>query len=563
MNLFEFIQTMKEMGTPFGIAGVAILGLFLIYIILKMLGGMRRGTWRQLVRTAATLVAAIVAFIFGDIVAGKIIGSCDVATLEGLIVKIESRFPEAGDIIRDALSNIDTEIIEYIVLLPAAIILVPFMTTIIFLLINLVFKIIRAIIIKICKFKKAKSNTQRLGGALLAAVQAIIWVTMVIFPLTGVITLVDAAYNEAIVSSEGETKDDLTDTYDQYFRPFTKNPAITFIESSGANMMSESIATVTIHGEKANIREEILSVAHVIIVDSNTLKGADFTALEADEKEAVSSIIDVLADSPFISGIFIKALNVVPTFYESGIIPLDFGGEYANVLNSFMSFLGSIERATLDEDLTTIKDFYFGFCDSGILTAISEGQDLMKFISDDYNGDRHILNMINTLSGNDRTKAIVDSLYNMVLNAAFSGSQSGGDGENGEGGEPLPEIKIEDVKEGLNNIVSIDKSIYDTEEQYREVLSDTIHTTINDTIGVELEKETVDEIADYVDENYSEQIDNLTDEEFNELIFEVIDIYQGYLNGEEINPDDLENLIPGDGEINPDDLEGIIPEGNN
>lgn len=563
MNLFEFIQTMKEMGTPFGIAGVAILGLFLIYIILKMLGGMRRGTWRQLVRTAATLVAAIAAFIFGDIVAGKIIGSCDVATLEGLIVKIESHFPEAGDIIRGALANIDTEIIEYIVLLPAAIILVPLMTTIIFLLINLVFKIIRAIIIKICKFKKAKSNTQRLGGALLAAVQAIIWVTMVIFPLTGVITLVDAAYNEAIVSSEGEAKDDLTETYDQYFRPFTKNPAITFIESTGANMMSESIATVTIHGEKANIREEILSVAHVIIVDSNTLKGADFTALEADEKEAVSSIIDVLADSPFISSIFIKALNVVPTFYESGIIPLDFGGEYANVLNSFMSFLGSIERTTLDEDLTTIKDFYFGFCDSGILTAISEGQDLMKFISDDYNGDRHILNMINTLSGNDRTKAIVDSLYNMVLSAAFSGSQSGGEGENGEGGEPLPEIKIEDVKEGLNNIVSIDKSIYDTEEQYREVLSDTIHTTINDTIGVELEKETVDEIADYVDENYSEKIDNLTDEEFNELIFEVIDIYQGYLNGEEITPDDLENLIPGGGEINPDDLEGIIPEGNN
>ena len=27
-------------------------------------------------------------------------------------------------------------------------------------------------------------------------------------------------------------------------------------------------------------------------------------------------------------------------------------------------------------------------------------------------------------------------------------------------------------------------------------------------------------------------------------MFEMIDIYQGYLNGEEINPDDLENLIP-------------------
>jgi hypothetical protein len=39
-------------------------------------------------------------------------------------------------------------------------------------------------------------------------------------------------------------------------------------------------------------------------------------------------------------------------------------------------------------------------------------------------------------------------------------------------------------------------------------------------------------------------IAKLTDEEFNELIFEFIDIYQGFLNGEEINPDDFQDLIP-------------------
>jgi hypothetical protein len=149
--------------------------------------------------------------------------------------------------------------------------------------------------------------------------------------------------------------------------------------------------------------------------------------------------------------------------------------------------------------------------------------------------------MINTLSGNPRTQTIVDGLYNLVLNVAFSGATSP-DGDESEG-ENVLDIDIVEVKNGLNNIVSVNKSDYETEDEYREVLSDTIGTTINDTIGVELEKEVVDEISDYVDENYAEQLEDLTDEEFNELIFEVIDIYQKFQNGEEINPDDFDDIL--------------------
>jgi hypothetical protein len=213
------------------------------------------------------------------------------------------------------------------------------------------------------------------------------------------------------------------------------------------------------------------------------------------------------------------------------------GEDFAPVMDSLMDFLKGIKTETLESDIDTVLDFYFGFCDSGILAALSGGEDIMQFISDDYNGDRHILTMLNTLTGNERTKGIVDSLYNLVLSAAFDRSDEGED-------NVLADVNISDVRDGLNNIVSVNRSDYETTEEYREVLSDTISTTINDTIGVELEQETVDEIADYIDENYAEQIEDLTDEEFNELMFEVVDIYQGYLNGEEILPDDLEDLIP-------------------
>lgn len=540
MTVFSFIQEMKEMSTPVAYIAVGILGLFLIFIIFKMLFGMGRGTWRQLVRTGATLLAAVVSFMAGDIIAGRIVGSLDVNNLETLIQEVEAQVPQSGNIIRSVLGTIDTEMIEYILLLPATIILIPILTTVMFLVINLIFKIIRGILIKILKFKKAKTNPQRLGGALLAAVEGLIWVTMVLFPLTGLMTLADAAYTEAM-NAEGASTE-LRETYDEYISPFTENPVFTFVENIGADAMTNSIATVRLGGKRTNMRHQVLSVAHVIVVDAKTLQGADFTALTAEQQAALESILDTLAQSPFTSGLMVSTLNTIPTIYQSGLIPMDNMnvGEFGAIIDSLMAFLAEINEDTLESDLDTVMDFYFGFCDSGILGALSGGEDIMKFISEDYKSDRHILTMLNTLSGNARTKGIVDGLYNLVLSAAFSGSGDESDGEN----NVMADVNISDVREGLNNIVSINRDQYETVEEYREVLSDTISTTINDTIGVELDQETADEIADYVDENFSEQIGELTDEEFNELVFEVIDIYQGYLNGEEVNPDDLENLIP-------------------
>ena len=541
MTVFSFIRQMKEMSTPVAYIAVGILGLFLIFIIFKMLFGMRRGTWRQLVRTGATLLAAIVSFIAGDVMAGRIVGSLDVNNLETLIQQVEMQVPQSGNIIRSVLGTIDTEMIEYILLLPATIILIPILTTVMFLVINLIFKIIRGILIKILKFKKAKTNPQRLGGALLAAVEGLIWVTMVLFPLTGLMTLADAACTEAI-QADPSGNYELKVAYDEYISPFTENPVFTFVENIGADAMTNSIATVKIDGKRTNMRHQVLSVAHIFVVDARALRGADFTALTAEQQAALESIVDTLAESPFTSGLMVSTLNTLPSIYESGLIPMDNinVGEFEAVIDALMDFLSQVETDTLGDDLDTVMDFYFGFCDSGIIGALLGGEDIMAFISDDYNGDRHILTMLNTLSGNERTKGIVDSLYNLVLSAAFSGSGNESDGED----NVLADVNINDVREGLNNIVSINRDQYETVEEYREVLSDTISTTINDTIGVELDQETADEIADYVDENFSEQIGDLTDEEFNELMFEMIDIYQGYLNGEDVNPDDLENLIP-------------------
>lgn len=555
MNLSEYVLLMKESGSIVGTIGVALVALFLIIIIFKMLGGMRRGFWRQLVRTGMTLLAAIISYTAAVFLSNSIIGAIKVEALDGLFVQLDAYVPGISEKISDALASFDPTLIESIMLLPATIILIPVIATVIFLVINFILKIVRAILIRIFAFKRAKKNPQRLGGAILSAVEAIIWIVMVMLPICGVLSLVDQAYDKAMTKANEDESSAIVETYDNYLRPFTDNPAICFIEALGTNAMSDGIATVKIDGEKTNMREEVLSIADVIIIDAAALKGADFTALNENQKNAVGSIVDTLAQSPYMSNILVHLFKSVPTVYESGLIPVNnLGDEYKKVIDSFVEFFDTAERQNLGADLNTLKSFYFGFCDSGIMSAIKNGEDIMQFINNDYKNDKHILNMVNTLSGNARTQKIVDGLYNLVLNVAFSGAMSSPDND---GNTPGPVIDIVEVKNGLNNIVSVKKDNYETEEEYREVLSETIDTTLNDTIGVDLEDDVVEEITNYIDQNFSEQIEELTDEKFNEIIFEVIDIYQGFLNGDEINPDDLNDIL-GENGINPDDLGDIL-----
>lgn len=544
MNIFEYVSKMQELGTPVALAGLGILAAFLVFIIFKMLGGLFKGTWNKLLSVAVSLVAVAISFGVGSWLSNHIIGLTDVKTFEAVITMADSYLPGIGDALRNAISSFDGELLEYLLLVPATLFVVPAITSVLFVVINFVLKFILSIITFILRLNKARSMTQRLGGAILSAVEGVIWVTMVVLPICAIISLVDQGYQKAIDTAEPETKTELVEVYDEYFYPFVENPALSFISSVGTEPLANGLATVKIENEKANIRAEVISIADIIIVDITNLKGADFTALNEKQQEAFGSILNALGDSPIMSRVLVNALHSFPSIYNNGLIPIELGGEFSDVLDEFMAFLETTARETIKGDLNTIKDFYFGFCDSGLLAAISEGQDIMQFVNEDYRGDKHILGMLNTLSGNDRTQGIVDELYNFVLNAAFSGGSSGDNESAGGGSEVLENIDIQDVKTGLNDIVTINKDDYATPEEYKEELSNTIGETINNTIGVELEKEVTDEIADFVDEKYGERVEELTDEEFNELMFEVIDIYQSFLNGEEINPDDLENLLP-------------------
>ena len=91
------------------------------------------------------------------------------------------------------------------------------------------------------------------------------------------------------------------------------------------------------------------------------------------------------------------------------------------------------------------------------------------------------------------------------------------------------EVSYESVKESVNEVLSVKREDFTTDEAYKTVLTATLDKALTDN-GIELEEEIVSGIADHIDENYSDFVGELTDEEFNDILLEYFDAYLDYVN---------------------------------
>lgn len=519
MNYFEYIKSMKEMGTPIAAAAVILLCLFLVVIIVKMLGGMRRGTFKQLLRVGTTLLAAIIAYGVAVILSNSIIGGTNMQSIEDFINFVDSNIPGVGDMLRQALSTFNPEVFEYVIILPAAIILMPLLATVIFLLINFIFNIVRSIVLKVFGFKAAKTNSQRLGGALLGGVEAIIWIIMVSLPVTGIIGLVDTACNEAIESDSANTE--LVSAYEEYIKPFSKNPAYTFIDSLGSGAMADGIATIIVNNEKTNLREELSSVVHIGIVEIPALEGADFTALTLENKQSLDNIIASLDRSPFISSVVAGVVQSSSGIMNSELIPFDRAGEYAGIFISIVDFLEGVTQETLAKDLDTVKSVYYLLSDSGVIKKAAEGErDIMALLGQmQKNGDDTIVRMISILQSNKRAAPIIKAMTEALLKSLSTDIKL-------PGGNTIT-VSYDTVKAGIDKVLQLDKEDFDNFIEYKDELVETLDGVLQEN-GIEIEEDIVDSIANYIDKNYS-SLDVLTDEQFNDVLLHYYDAYLEYI----------------------------------
>ena len=545
MNLFAYVEEMKELDSTVALISICMLAAFLLVIFFKMLTGMRRGTYRQLVHTGLSLISAAISVIVSVMLSNGIVGSLSSNKLEGVVLFVDGFVPGAEKAFYDAISQINNpEIIEYIILLPASLFVIPIITALLFTLINVIFKIIGAILIKVFKLKRAENGPSRLGGAILGAVEAMLCIMILCLPITGMLTLTDEVCETAI-NAEVDEDGDFEDIYEEYIVPFTKNPAVSFVSNLGSDMISNAIATVEINGKDVNIRKEITDISDIIFEDVAVLVKTDFKNLTYKDKKAINSVIDALCDSELISSITVGVVQTAAGAIEDGTIPLSNGGDFQPVADEAVIFFSTVSTDTLRADLTTIKELYFIINDSGVLAAMEDGENIMELLQQkSKEGDNTIQQIKDKLQENPRTGGMVTALTKSLISTLIPE-----DATILVNGQEVP-ISYETVKDSVSNILNVTKD-GKSEEQFKAE----IESTLNDALAenqIELEQDVIDEITDHINENYDEiysQVGDgeLTDEQFNDIL---LSYYNQYLQQNGGNPtDSLPDGIP----------DGIIP----
>lgn len=537
MSIFEYVPLMKETNTTASTAGVIILALFLVVIILRMIKGMRQGFWRQIVNTARCIAAAVMSFIICSLMSGGIIGAFNDMSFDEIIAWLDRFNFDLTDQVAAVISCIKPEIFEYILLLPAAVILVPLVFFVLFSLLNNILRIASSIIIKILGFEKAQSAPSRLGGAVIAAIEAIIVFTIIVTPWAGMLNIIDDSYAIVFEDNEKYADEEVVEQYNTVFMPFINNPAIDFVGKLGAEKISQSFATVKVDGESVDVRRDLMDIIHIVLVDVPSLNNADFNSLTAENKAAIDSILDSIESSPFLTNIFLGVIHGTSGAIQNGVIPLDMG-EYHDVFDSVTSYLSSINAETLCEDLDTVKELYFALSDSGILSAVKNGDtNIMSQLDEKRkNGDDVFARIIDILKNNQRTGSLMTSITKALITTISTGVTVNG---------VEVEVSYEDVKASVGEVLSIKKEDFRTEEEYKEELSATLDKALTDN-GIELENEIIEGIADYVGENYSDYVGELTDEQFNDILLEYYDVYLDYINNGTLPdgiPEDILNGI--------------------
>ena len=548
MSLFEYVTRMEELRSPMAYVGVALLALTVLYFGMKMLFGMSRGMWRQLVSTGCTLTAAVASFLFSKNLATAIIEKLDAEYVNQLIPSLESAIPGSGEAIESLFSSFGSDLFSKILAIPTAIILVPFFMVTIFIVLHLLLKLIKAILVAVLRLKKADGSPSRLGGALLALLEALIVVAMLSVPMSGILGMVDTAYCEAMEQVDSEDQSTMEEIYDTVITPITKNPIIGLANNLGSEKMYRQIAVVKQNDTKIDVAEEVMDIAHLVIVEAPVLADTDFMNLTEEDKAAIDSVANGICESEYLSSIFVSLLNGAADAIESGVININMGGAYESLFNDVLDFLSTISAGTLESDLKTVKDLYYTVSDSGVLSAVKGGGDIMELLQDRRKeGDDTVKKIVAILQSNNRTAGMVTSMTEALISTLSNNIQLGDD----------VSVTYDELKSDMNNLLSVKKDNYETEEEYMDALSGTLDDTLRNH-GIELEKDIVDEIASYVDKEYSDK-EEFTDEEFNDVLLYYYDAYLNYLEDGEI-PGDI--IGGGDNNDSGDDKENAPVSGN-
>ena len=514
MTIQEYFSWMFSAGTEAAYLCMGLTAFFVLASLGEFFAGARRGIGRQLLHGVFTVIALFGSYIITEMIITELHTFFSNYTVSDMLMGIESATPDGLGISEDIynlIASIDTHLAELILTVPVATLVAPVAFLIIFAIVNLLLKIIFWIFGRIVPGRRGIASGAL--GMLVGLAEGVIVASLSLLPFAAISNVIGDAVLE--MSENNIENEEITSFYDEYVEPVRETPIFTLTYKLGGEAMLENWAKVELGYGEIDMRVELSHVLDIISALAS-FEETDWTSLTDSERDSLNHIVDTVCSSEYLSDVFSGLFITLSNMSEDGESG-DEGELFAALVDDMLEIFRTSTKDNVALDVKTFKNMYFILLDENILTAYNGegGSDevLDALVRTDSDGKTAITRIIDTLSDNPRTAPMVSTLTK--LSVSIMAESLGLD-------ESAAEI-YDNVKDGVNDILSIDHEDYASPEEYKEAVADSLETTLTEQ-GITLEREIIDGMADFVEKNFKEH-DELSDEEINRIILSYYDAF--------------------------------------
>ena len=505
------------------------IGMWVIVALLTVIGffkGRKRGLFRQLVRTATIVASLFIAVAITKFAYGSVTSWVTDNGAEAVVSKLDGFGIALGDF-SEIIIKLGADSINHVLAIPMALVILPLVFVISFIIVSVLMRIVHAIICKIFGFARWRNNLlTRLLGMFLGLVTGFMVAVVCLSPIVGLTsTLSDATEKFESTDSYAKSNEDVKKIFEEYIKPLTENSCAKMLAPLGGNMIYDMITTLEVNGESYKIPETVSDSTISVIGAVKSMGGFNFENMDAQSKAALNVLIEVVDKNPYMATMLADVLDAVAQIYTSKEITSD--NPMANSIGEILSvFIGlksdevaptlEIVRDSLfivsmnyddisDEDKTAFntlidsakKNDYKAATLAKILDAVATDIEARPTVEGDHKGElvRNLFSVFVDIPKND----VVPTLE-VIRDALFMLDDEGALAALGQDASLLSEVFSRKDADG-NNLVKRLTDKFNSHERTRSLVETTTKlsiTVMSETMpkieGVEITEETYDNV---------------------------------------------------------------------
>ena len=530
MFIVDYIKSSLADGSIGAYISVGVFGVIALFALTGILFGAKRGFSKSVIRIFTVGASAVCSFLavkwISDALVDYIgkISDGGTKSLEATIQSIDPDLAESlPDYLRPILAEINTETAVVFIMMIVAIVLLPVLLLTIFQLLKGITFFLYSILAGLTgAISYGKGIVSTVTGAVVGAIQGLLISAIIIFPVFGLCTVATDA-REPLLENADTPNEYIEMAYSTVIDDLATNPVFDLFEKFGAKDLYKDMMTVKVNGEDMYMGEECIGVARVTAdIIPFTRPGFDWKNPTEAERQSLRNIVDHVSEDELIASLTADLMRGLAKTVQESRLTLGLFGATDALVNDALTMFATSTTDTIEGDLCVTLDVYFIMCDYQLFNSFtnSEHLDMKELLTQkDDNGITVASKIISRLNEYDRAQPIVTSFTKVSL-AVMHGSQNFGD----EASE-----LYENIKSDVTNALSHNKSDFETEEEYREAVTNDVDKALAEN-NINVEEDVKQEMVDYIAENYGDYEGEITDAEINDAL---LSYYESYAKSKE------------------------------